>query len=287
MKHFSKIAHGLVPVSLVPVSLVPVSLVLASLVLASLVAIALPAQADPIPERPERSYVKAPELHLVMDLNREQPGLEKVFKSQVERPIAIKACPDRLWTNKLKRDVIAKFQIEPANGGKQSTFFEYRIGTNLAVYWIAHLSEVRHINNDGIIDLVFYAGDDTSDETVLLLRRADSVKAVYAGSQGLSRRKRPSNVGEIDLGNGKTSKWDPDREVFQGDGVAWTTDNCVPLHKTPDNEGEIVFSIYENNIVELLEKKGDWQKINTDGAIGWVESRYLSNTSPTKIFPIK
>ncbi len=277
MKPFSKTAPSLVPVSLVPVSLV----------LASLVAIALPAQADPIPERPERSYVKAPELHLMMDLDR-KVGLEKVFKSQIERPITPdKICPIRIRSEQVKRDVFVQFHIEPGDGGKRSLLFEQNIGTNLATYWVSEIREVRHINNDGISDLVYYAGDDTSDETVLLLRREGSIKAIYAGVKGLQRLKPSNHIGEITLGNNKSTRWDRDREVFQGDGLAWTTDNCIPLRKTPDNKGEIIFSIYENNIVELLEKKGDWQKISMDGTIGWVESRYLSNTSPTKVFSIK
>jgi hypothetical protein len=29
------------------------------------------------------------------------------------------------------------------------------------------------VNKDGLIDLVFYSGDDTSDETIILLNKAD------------------------------------------------------------------------------------------------------------------
>ncbi len=49
----------------------------------------------------------------------------------------------------------------------------------------------------------------------------------------------------------------------------------------------MIFSLLRNNLVELLETQGAWQKIRMDGAEGWVESRSLSTTSPTKTFSLK
>jgi hypothetical protein len=154
-------------------------------------------------------------------------------------------------------------------------------------YWVHHISEVRHFNRDGNVDLVFYQGDDTSDETVLLLMKGDHVKAVYAGVQELSREYRPDMVGSI-IQNGKfLSRWDPDREVFVGDGIAWIVGSCVPMRKTPDAKGEIIRSLSENEVVKLVSKQGNWQKVTWGGDEAWIESRHLANVSPTKIFPLK
>jgi hypothetical protein len=243
-----------------------------------------------LPKTPAQSQATrpkpgSPELQLTMDLDRQATGLEQVFKTQTDRAPG-KSCPGRPSGEKITKEVWVNFQL--AREGKRSTLFEHKIGNNLATYWVHHISEVRHFNRDGNVDLVFYQGDDTSDETVLLLMKGDHVKAVYAGVQELSREYRPDMVGSI-IQNGKfLSRWDPDREVFVGDGIAWTVGSCIPLRKTPDAKGEIIRSLSENEVVQLVSKQGNWQKVNWGGGDeGWIESRQLANVSPTKTFPLK
>jgi hypothetical protein len=253
-----------------------------TIALGALVALGVSAEAQT-----ERSRAKPPELHMMMDLDGE-PGLEQVFKSTVERPVLKnQVCPGRPWSDKVKTDVFAKFDLVDGKEGKRSTLFEYKIGTNLATYWVYKIREVRHINRDGFVDLVFYTGDDTSDETVLLLRKKDHYKAIYGGSTGLRREPLGLALGEVHLSNKAFSRWDAEKEVFVGEGLAWTIGDCTPLRKTPDRKGEIIFSVFENNLVELLETKGDWQKVKMDGLEGWLEGRSLSKTSPTKVFYLK
>jgi hypothetical protein len=254
-----------------------------TIALGALVALGLSAEA-----RTERSRFKPPELHMTMDLDGE-PGLEQVFQSTIEKPIPKhdQVCPGRDLSDKVKTDVFVKFDLVEGKEGKKSTLFEYKIGTNLATYWIYKIREVRHINRDGFVDLVFYTGDDTSDETVLLLRKKDHYKAIYAGSTGLRQSPLGLALGEVSLSKKSFSQWDAEKEVFVGEGIAWTIGNCTPLRKTPDRKGEITFSIFENNLVELLETKGDWQKVRMEGEEGWVEARSLSMTSPTKVFYVK
>lgn len=240
---------------------------------------------QPAQSQSTRPNPNKPELQLSMDLDRQAPGLEQIFKTQTDRP-APKTCPGRPSGNKITKEVWVNFQL--VRDGKRSTLFEHNIGNNLATYWVHHISEVRHLNNDGNVDLVFYQGDDTSDETVLLLMKSDHVKAVYAGIQGLSRERRPDTVGSISQNGKVISRWDPDREVFVGDGIAWTIDSCVPIRKTPDAKGEIIRSLSEHEVVQLMSKQGNWQKVAWEGGEeGWIESRQLSPVSPTKIFPLK
>lgn len=233
-----------------------------------------------------RSTPKTPELQLSMDLDRQTPGLEQIFKTQTERPANPKPCLGRPLGDKIKKDILVSFQL--VKGSKRSLIFEHKIGTNLATYWVHHISEVRHLNRDGNVDLVFYQGDDTSDETVLLLMRPNQVKAIYAGVNGLSRDLRPDTIGSITRNGQQVSRWDPDREVFVGNGIAWTTDSCVPLRKTPDANGEIIKALWEHEVVQLISKQGNWQKVSWEGDdAGWIDSRQLSITSPTKIFTLK
>jgi Bacterial SH3 domain len=253
-----------------------------TIALVTLVALGVSAEAQTT-----RSRVKPPELHLMMDLDR-QSGLEQIFKSTLEKPMpANQVCPGRRWGEKMKTQVFVKFDLVEGKSGKRSTMFEHNIGTNLATYWVYDIREVRNINRDEYVDLVFYNGDDTSDETVLLLRKQDHYKAIYAGNTGLGRDRAGAAIGEIKLGNNKFTRWDAQREVFVGEGVAWTTGDCIPFRKTPDSKAEMIFPLFGNNLVELVETQGDWQKIRMDGQEGWVEGRSLSTTSPTKVFYLK
>lgn len=251
----------------------------------SLLSVALLPQI-PAQSQAKRSNPGKPELQLMMDLDRQTPELEQIFKTQTERPANPKTCPGRPFNDKITKDVFVNFQL--VKGGKRSSLFEHRIGNNLATYWVHYISEVRHLNRDGSVDLVFYQGDDTSDETVLLLIKGEQVKAVYAGVRGLSREQRPDMIGSISMNGQQVSRWDPDREVFVGNGIAWTVDNCVPMRKTPEAKGEIIRSLSEHEIVKLISQQGNWQKVAWDGGDeGWIESRQLSRVSPTRVFPLK
>jgi hypothetical protein len=240
----------------------------------------------PAQSQAARPKTTAPELHLAMDLIPDQSGLEQIFKTQTDRAPG-KACPGRPGGNKITKEVFVNFQLATANSNKRSTLFEYKTGNNLATYWVNYIREVRHLNRDGNTDLVFYAGDDTSDEIVLLLMQPNQVKAVYAGSTGHSRESRTDTIGEIVRNGKQLSRWDPEREVFVGDGIAWTVESCVPIRKTPDAKGEILLSLSEHQVVMLSEQQGKWQKIAwEDGTEGWVETRQISKTSPTRIFSL-
>lgn len=62
------------------------------------------------------------------------------------------------------------FDLKTSKGRVQNSFFRYRYGTNEADYWVYALMPCD-VNKDGRIDLVFYSGDDTSDEMIILLNR--------------------------------------------------------------------------------------------------------------------
>jgi hypothetical protein len=231
-----------------------------------------------------------PELELTMDLDRNTPGLEQLYHREVRRPTPPQ-CIDPNAKQKPKQDVLVQYELA-IEGSKapRKLMFEHRIGTDLAIYWVRHIREVRHLNQDGNPDLVFYAGDDTSDDTVILLLKKDHVKAIYTGDQGFSRVDRSQQVPgtQFDDRGQPASKWDPAREVFVGQGILWTTRDCVTLRRSPHAQGEVVSVLRDAEVVTPLEQQGNWQKVRWFGdRTGWIETRDLSNTSPTRIFPLK
>lgn len=60
------------------------------------------------------------------------------------------------------------FDLKTSNGRVLNSFFRYEYGTEEADYWVYAVVPCD-VNKDGRTDLVFYSGDDTSDETVILL----------------------------------------------------------------------------------------------------------------------
>lgn len=60
------------------------------------------------------------------------------------------------------------FDLKTSGGGEASTFFRYDYGTDEARHWVYALVPCD-VNKDGRADLVFYSGDETSAETVILL----------------------------------------------------------------------------------------------------------------------
>jgi hypothetical protein len=65
------------------------------------------------------------------------------------------------------------FDLTLATGRRIPSFFKYRYGTDQSSYWVYAVISAGDIDRDGRTDLVFYAGDDSSDETVILINKGD------------------------------------------------------------------------------------------------------------------
>jgi hypothetical protein len=57
------------------------------------------------------------------------------------------------------------FDLKTSKGRILNSFFRYQYGTDIADYWVYALVPCK---KDGRVDLIFYSGDDTTDETVIL-----------------------------------------------------------------------------------------------------------------------
>ena len=62
------------------------------------------------------------------------------------------------------------FDLNTSKGRVLNSFFDHRYGTDEGDYWVYALVPCD-VNKDGKTDLVFYSGDDTSDETIVLMNK--------------------------------------------------------------------------------------------------------------------
>lgn len=67
------------------------------------------------------------------------------------------------------------FDLITSKGKRLESFFKYNYGTAEpgGSYWVYALKPAAVGNDDGTRNLIFYSGDDTTEETVILLNRGD------------------------------------------------------------------------------------------------------------------
>ena len=70
------------------------------------------------------------------------------------------------------------FDVKTSQGRVLNSFFKYNYGTEEADYWVYAFVPCR-INRNGRSNLLFYSGDDTSEEKVILVNR-NNVFKVYS-----------------------------------------------------------------------------------------------------------
>ena len=71
-------------------------------------------------------------------------------------------------SSKLHQQEWIVFDLKTGQRRVVRSFFKYHYGTDKVDYWVWALVPCK-AHRDGRTDLVFYAGDDTSDETIVLL----------------------------------------------------------------------------------------------------------------------
>lgn len=65
------------------------------------------------------------------------------------------------------------FDLATSKGVRITEFFKYNYGSDESAYWVYALKAAGDFDKDGKTDLVFYSGDDTSDETIILANRTN------------------------------------------------------------------------------------------------------------------
>jgi hypothetical protein len=216
------------------------------------------------------------------------------------------------WTDRTKCEMrisyFAKYVLYLDNRKKGTTIFEYLYGDDEAQYWQYGIDKAVDLNKDGIKDLVFSAGDDTSEEYIYLIRKPTYTKAIYLGAFDLDEFVGLNKSNDIILNSSSTgkfskifAKWNPKREVFEGRNIKWVNKDCIGMYAEPNGKSKLLHLLMEGGFFDISDEKKDnrkgWQKIKMETfdestreiveIEGWVETHYLSATSPTEIFPIK
>jgi len=74
------------------------------------------------------------------------------------------------------------FDLRTTEGRRLRSFFRYQYGTEIADYWVYALIPCD-VNKDGRMDLIFYSGDDTSAETIVLINKGNRFKVLPGKSE--------------------------------------------------------------------------------------------------------
>ncbi len=83
--------------------------------------------------------------------------------------------PDK--KSKLHQSEWIVFDLKTSRGRIARSFFKYHYGTDKVDYWVWALVPCK-ANKDGRRDLVFYSGDDTSDETIVISNQQNGFRVI-------------------------------------------------------------------------------------------------------------
>jgi hypothetical protein len=132
-----------------------------------MILLAIGAQTDcrRVDDRDKRSFTELDAIVIDVD-NDDKPDkvLPRVLKL---KPTRERHGPKRI---REKESHWIVFDLATGKGQSRKSFFRYKYGSDWADYWVYALVSCD-VNNDGKLDLVFYSGDDESDETIILLNK--------------------------------------------------------------------------------------------------------------------
>lgn len=117
---------------------------------------------DAVTDERKRSYSELTPIEVDVDLDGKVDTI-------TPRTYTTKASRDR-FGRRIKEIHWIALDLTTSRGAKFPSFFKFDYGTNLADYWVYALIPCS-VNRDQRTDLVFYTGDDESDETVTFMNR--------------------------------------------------------------------------------------------------------------------
>jgi hypothetical protein len=192
-------------------------------------------------------------------------------------------------------DVWIAFDLRRATGKTQKDIFRYLYGNEHSHSWIWALKPAGDVNRDGTLDLVFYTGDDTTDEMVFLLQKGSRFEARSSGSIlcdcFIGRDYNVTATGSYDLET-KTqapdrtvARWNPQRERYEGTELHWVSAPKVEIRTEPRSAAPSVFTLGKDDAVLVVfeqgrpVREGTWLKVESEYGSGWVERDALVSSS--------
>ncbi|AFY91366.1 SH3 domain-containing protein [Chamaesiphon minutus] len=231
--------------------------------------------------------LKLPKSETVINADINGNGkIDRVVASYFSRPVLV-LDDSRANTCKTVPGKFVRYTMYADGQKNGQVIFEENYGSTRASYWVHRLKIGKDIDGDDRKDLVFYMGDDTSDETTYLIQKPTGFKAVFAGSMGLPSYSIDSQLALVTTMN-KTilATWDRSAEVWKSNKYGWVKGDCVAIRAQPGLNSKIVTLGFDRNLVTLAPSQpvGDWIAVDNDGQSGWINKKYLSFSSPVRWF---
>ncbi|BBC25299.1 SH3 domain-containing protein [Pseudanabaena sp. ABRG5-3] len=217
--------------------------------------------------------------------NNGQPDL--IISSYFIRPVWI---PKYDSTNTCHR-VSGKFVRYTlfANGEKTGkVILEKSYGTSVASYWVHRLTLDLDIDGDGQKELLFYTGDDTSQEMTYLFLKPDGTRVVNLGVTDLPGAQLNKML-DLQLFRGAVfAKWDKSAKLWRSQNrqYGWVLGDCVAIRELPDAQSKIVSMISSNELLSVAQssRNDDWIQVKfAYNKRGWINAKNFSFTSPTSM----
>lgn len=179
---------------------------------------------------------------------------------------------------------------------KQDTMliFDHLYGTDEWNYWAHEVKKFTDINKDGLIDLLYYEGDDVSEETVVIINKKKYFKAIYLGDVEVGEFYRVENLKIVsdfpDNSLKELAYWDNKKENFVGVKIRWLKNKNVSCKEQHYKESKTLKVINPRDMLFIMDfwqgkkKKDKWYKVCSFDICGWIPEEFLSESPPSKIF---
>jgi hypothetical protein len=225
-----------------------------------------------------------PETVITADINGNGTA-DRIVSSYFIRPVLVVA-DNRGNTCKTVPGKFVRYTMYADGRKNGKVIFEENYGSTRASYWVHRLEIGKDLDGDGRKDLVFYMGDDTSDDTTYLLQKPEGFKAVSAGGAGLPSYTIAANRSLVSFNKVVLAKWNRSTEVWTSNNNGWVKGDCVAIRAQPDPKSKIVTLRFDRNLMTVmnLQPVGDWIAVDEDGNSGWINKKYFSFSSPVRWF---
>jgi hypothetical protein len=191
------------------------------------------------------------------------------------------------------------FDLKITNGRTIKSFFQYKYGTDLADYWVYALVKGGDPNQDGRPDLMFYTGDDTSHETVILLNKGNAFVARSSGVLTVEHDVQPNlEIAALNPYDAKTgsvqptrtvAQWNPKREVFEGTEMVWVRTPRVAIRMAPRSSARVLLQGVAGDAFRVVkepnagERRAGWLHVDTGAGAGWIRNSTVEYHSPLTV----
>jgi hypothetical protein len=213
---------------------------------------------------------------------------DRVVASYYTQPVLTRKFPS-IDTCQTLPGIFVRYTLTSSKTKQSRVIFEYSYGTSFVQYWVHELKVAGDLDRDGRQDLIFHAGDDTSDESVVLFQQPAGFKAVYLGIYGTPGFKFAVNNDLVSTVGGDRilSYWQPQALAWKGNGSGWITGDCVMVRQQPQVGAPAILALFKNDMVDIVDDRSNarWVSVKTEeGKTGWLDRKYISRTTVARWF---